>query len=97
MKTYTFSYLKKTPHTYLVRRPWWNLWGRDSLETEYRWTRHSHNGLSKAEADILIGASQDYWHSPMSTLLLRMMGNEVWMVQVEESSGSNPSTTSEPK
>ncbi len=87
--SYTFSYCVKVSTPYLKRRPWWNLWGRDSIETKETWQRMVVNDLSKAEADILISASSGHFSDPYGALLLRVMGKNPNMIQLEHGATSS--------
>lgn len=89
MTTYTFSYHKKHQVPVLKRRPWWNLFGKDSIVMEDAWTRYNFHGLTKPEADLIIKASENYWNTPLATLLLRIIG-PITQVQVEQEPTCNP-------
>lgn len=73
-KTYTLSYLHKIRTPILVRRPWWNLFGKDRIEFVENWNRRVIPDLTKAEADILIHATYCYWNLPIATLILKLLG-----------------------
>ena len=46
-ETYTFSYYTDGTKTILIRRKWWNLFGRDTLEIIPITTRKCFTDLSK--------------------------------------------------
>ena len=52
---YIFSYYKKVKVPVLIRRPWWNLFGRDALEMREQLQRQCFADIPKDEADLLIG------------------------------------------
>jgi hypothetical protein len=53
MDKYTFSFYTKIPRTRLKRRPWWKIFGNDSLEVVETWERLVFSGISKGVADEL--------------------------------------------
>lgn len=84
--SYTFSFYTKRPIPQIKRRPWWRVFGRDSIEYVDKWQRQCFSGLQKDEADILVSASSDYWNGPLSRLLLRLMGQALQDIQLEQTS-----------
>ena len=83
-KEFVFSFYVKQPIPILVRRPWWNLFGRDKICYQDGWVRKTFANLSQSEADILVSASHGSWNAPISRLLLRLMGETPSMIQIEE-------------
>ena len=89
---YTLSWYTKEPVVYLKRRPWWSLFGRDTLEYRVMEQRHAILGVPEDEAALLMGTQFNY--GPFRNLILRLMGKDVWMVQFETEAGRrnlNPS------
>lgn len=88
MKEYVLSWWSKELAQVLVRRPWWNLLGKDQIVTWPIWQRKSIKGLSKEEADMFISASPASAHGdftdPRFRFLSRVMGGDPRMVQLEE-------------
>lgn len=82
MTTYVFSYHTQHQQAILKRRPWWNFWGRDSIEYVKVWTRKTHSGVSQTEADLLTKASDNYWNNSLGQLITRLL-DEPYNVQLE--------------
>lgn len=89
MTTYTFSYHKKHQVPVLKRRPWWNLFGKDSIVMEDAWTRHNFHGIPQDEADLIINASRGRWKTAGGRLLVRLIG-PISQVQLEQSPDYSP-------
>lgn len=53
MTTYTLSYYRPTRTARLVRRPWWNLFGRDRVELVDSHERVAVWGINKRGAELL--------------------------------------------
>lgn len=82
MTMYTFSYYTKRPVPHIKRRPWWNLFGTDSIEYKEQWERVEISRLTEDEGRLLLEASSNYWDVPLGTLLLRILGL-VYQAQLE--------------
>jgi hypothetical protein len=80
---YTFSYYTSHKVPALKRRPWWNLWGKDSIVMEDAWTRHNFHGIPQDEADLIINASRGRWKTPGGRLIVRLIG-PISQVQLEQ-------------
>lgn len=78
---FVFSYYRKVAQPFLVRRPWWNIFGRDRIESRQVWQRVCLADLQQDEADILI-ANGPAATSAVGRLVHRLMG-ESYSVQVE--------------
>ena len=89
MTTYTFSYYSPTKTPVLKRRPWWNLFGRDTIVTEETLGRRVIADIPQDEADLILAASENYWNTAFGRIFVRMLG-KVSMVQLE----SDPQATS---
>lgn len=89
MTTYKFSYHIKRLVPHIKRRPWWNLFGKDSIEYKEQWVRTAVSGLTKEEGELLIVASCNYWKEPLGVLLLRLIG-VMHNVQLEVDKPTNP-------
>ena len=74
--TYIFSYRKPTRTPYLVRRPWWNLWGRDKIEYKELETGYVHNDVSEDESQML-------QNDKTAARLIQRLIPGMWMVQLE--------------
>lgn len=85
--TYTFSYFTKITQPVIKRRPWWNIFGQDTIELVPRNERKVYVGLSQEEATLLSRATTGLDHT--SSLLRRFLkdGTEL---QLEE--GTPPQT-----
>lgn len=79
-KTYTFSCYVKRDVPVLKRRPWWNLFGRDTLTTARQWVRMCLTDITEDEKDLILGG----WDAPAVRLLRRAVGSVVANVQLEE-------------
>lgn len=73
---YIFSYCKKVKVPVLVRRPWWNLVGRDTIKMREQLHRHVIADIPETEAKLLIG------DSATMRLICKVLG-EIQMVQLE--------------
>ena len=51
--TYIVSWLEQTTEAVIQRRPWWNLFGRDSLSLVTRWKRHVFTTDKKPDFETL--------------------------------------------
>lgn len=92
-KMYSFSYNVGVRTPVIVRRKWWNLFGKDKVEFVEHSTRKCVNNLTSAEADILVGTLR---HGPTVSLINRIIGpSSYWQVE-EGSIATSPyvSTTS---
>ena len=87
MKQYVLSYTVDALKPKLVRRPWWNIFGRDSIVMERVPTRITHLNVNEYEASILMARPPC---RGFRELLHRFAGGNVTMMQLEE--GINPST-----
>ncbi len=87
---YTFSYYSPTLEPTLVRRPWWNLFGKDSIKMVERSTRYTICGIPECEAQLIVSASNEYWNNPIGRLLLRVIDKPVAMVQLEQVHATSP-------
>ena len=94
-ETYTLSWCSKERVAYLKRRPWWNLFGCDAFEYRVMEQRRSIFGIPEDEVAML-GANPHFGQGTLGRLLVRLMGKDVWMVQLEteNSRGSHYITTS---
>jgi hypothetical protein len=52
--TYTVSWLAQTTKAIIQRRPWWNLFGKDSLLPVTGWKRHVVTTDKKPDFETLI-------------------------------------------
>jgi hypothetical protein len=52
--TYIISWLEQTTEAIIQRRPWWNLFGKDSLLLVTRWKRHVITTDKKPDFETLI-------------------------------------------
>ena len=87
-KMYLFSYNTGVRTPVVIRRKWWNLFGKDSVEFVEHSTRKCVNNLTSAEADILVGTLR---HGPTISLVEKIIGpSSYWLIgpssywQVEE-------------
>jgi hypothetical protein len=78
MTTHIFSFIVKKPCAVLKRRPWWNLFGRDSISYEDRWQSVVLGGLSEEQKNLLVDSL-----SPSMQLVLRAAGSEACNVMLE--------------
>jgi len=79
---HTFSiYVKQNVPT-LVRRPWWNLLGRDRIELKKQWVRRSFCDLNGAQA-LLFQHAGGFQNTNWGKLFLRAMGEEFHSTQLE--------------
>ncbi len=85
MAEYTLSWytIEKVPM--LVRRPWWNIFGRDRIEFIDKWVRKVHHRIPEDEALILIEHIGQYKLHPMTYLIHRLMGKSLNSIQLEVS------------
>ena len=81
--SYLFSCFIKRPQARLVRRPWWNLWGRDSITYVEVWERIHIRDLSGDETSVLLEAGEEAWGSPWARLFIKALGNNPQHFQVE--------------
>ncbi len=89
-QTYTLSYYTKIKTPVLIRRSWWNLFGKDRIEMVEQWNLRIITDLSKIEADLLLSISTTNWNSALGKLLLRFMGNNpLLMVLLEDNTVTN--------
>lgn len=54
-ESYVFSYYKPEKIPVLVRRPWYNIFGKDSIKFRFSNTRECIDNITKAEADMIAG------------------------------------------
>lgn len=54
-ESYVFSYYKPEKIPVLVRRPWYNIFGKDSIKFRFSNTRECIDNITKAEADMVAG------------------------------------------
>lgn len=80
---YVFSWYCTELAPVLVRRPWWNLWGRDRIELREQQTRKMLCGLPADEATVIRNASSRWHSNATGRLLTRMMGQKPEMAQLE--------------
>jgi hypothetical protein len=85
---YTFSWFTRRKTPVLKRRPWWNVFGRDTIELREQWERISIYNIPDREARLLKDASAGHWDSPLGTLLVRMMSNP-HSIQLEQYGASS--------
>jgi hypothetical protein len=71
--TYVFSYYARVRTPVLVRRPWWNLFGKDRIEFVEHRNRKSRHDLTEAEAKLIMDASANYWNTPAGSLLIKLL------------------------
>ena len=76
--TYLLSWHQKTTSQKLQRRPWWNIFGRDSLVTIEQWTRKTIKLDSKPDIPTV------------ESTVAAFAGCEVWGLQLEEMPCSAP-------
>lgn len=88
MSHYTFSWFTKRKAPVLKRRPWWNVFGRDTIELREQWERIEICNIPEREAMLLKDASAGHWDSPLGTLLVRMMSNPL-SIQLEQYGASS--------
>jgi len=78
-KMYLFSYNTGVRTPVVIRRKWWNLFGKDSVEFVEHSTRKCVNNLTSAEADILVGTLR---HGPTISLVEKIIGpSSYWQVE----------------
>ena len=78
-KMYLFSYNTGVRTPVVIRRKWWNLFGKDSVEFVEHSTRKCVNNLTSAEADILVGTLR---HGPTISLIEKIIGpSSYWQVE----------------
>lgn len=79
MGTYSFSYNVGVRTPVVVRRKWWNLFGKDHVEFVEHSTRKCVTDLTKAEVDILVGTMR---HGPTISLIHKIIGpSSYWQVE----------------
>ena len=79
--TYLLSWYQKTTSQKLQRRPWWNIFGRDSLVTVEQWTRKTMELDSKPDIPTV------------ESTIAAFAGGPIWGLQLEEMASSTPSVT----
>ncbi len=90
MKTYTFSVYVPVNRQRVVRRRWWNLWGRDEIVTDKQWEHRVLHRLDQQAADMLIEMSSSHYLSPSARLFIWALGGEVSHFQLEEIPSASP-------
>lgn len=93
-KVYSFSYNVGVRTPVVVRRKWWNLFGKDKVQFVEHSTRKCVTNLTKAEADILAGTMR---HGPTVSLIQKIIGPSSYWQLEEGSVATSPyiSTTTE--
>lgn len=84
MGTYAFSYNVGVRTPVVVRRKWWNLFGKDHVEFVEHSTRKCVADLTRIEADILVGSLR---HGPTISLINKIIGPSCYW-QVEDVSAA---------
>ena len=79
--TYTLSWCAKERVAYLKRRHWLDVFGHDTLEYRVTEQRHAIYGIPEDEVTPLKG--WPFGDESSKKLILRLMGTDVWMVQLE--------------
>jgi hypothetical protein len=82
-ETYCFSFYVDSTEPRLVRRPWWNVFGRDRLEIVPVKKRVVISDLNVAEADILKNVFNNQGSLSLQYLLVRLMGRNPEDIQLE--------------
>ena len=78
-KMYSFSYNVGVRTPVVVRRKWWNLFGKDKVEFVEHSTRKRVTDITRAEADILIGQLR---HGPTISLIEKIIGpSSYWQIE----------------
>ena len=78
-KMYSFSYNVGVRTPVVVRRKWWNLFGKDKVEFVEHSTRKRVTDITMAEADILIGPLR---HGPTISLIEKIIGpSSYWQLE----------------
>lgn len=84
-KTYVFSYSRIVQVPRIKRRPWWSLFGRDTIEFVDQWERRVISDVPQDEANLIMGARfTKFSEDAVTRLLLRVMGGGT-QVQLERS------------
>ena len=85
MKTYTFSWYCKENVPVLKHPAWWQVWRKAELGYKEQTVRHMIADIPEDEAQTIIN-NGPFGHSVTTTgrVILRVMGREVCMVQLEE-------------
>lgn len=78
-KMYSFSYNVGVRTPVVVRRKWWNLFGKDKVEFVEHSTRKRVTDITRAEADILIGTLR---HGPTISLIEKIISpSSYWQLE----------------
>ena len=78
-KMYLFSYNTGVRTPVVVRRKWWNLFGKDKVEFVEHSMQKRVTDITRAEADILIGTLR---HGPTISLIEKIIGpSSYWQLE----------------
>ena len=85
MKTSTFSWYCKENVPVIKHPAWWQVWRKAAMGYKEQTVRHMIADIPEDEAQVILNNGPlDRNTTPTGRVILRLMGREVGMVQLEE-------------